>query len=550
MKARFEMQMRIVSVKQMVALETEANQLGLPYHLMMERAGKELADIVHRKYFSASNQIVLGLVGGGNNGGDTLIALTKLRKSGWQTRAYLVKPRNSDDPLMLELIKCGGEVKDAAGDRSFSYLKKWVKNADVVLDGILGTGIQLPLRKEISSVLKCVRSQTIEAKIVAVDCPSGIDCDNGDTARECLRADLTVCMAAVKTGLLKLPAFEFAGEIEVADIGLPHFLKGWEVASGELLSNEGIKKLLPKRGLDSHKGTFGTCMVAAGSVNYCGAVLLACKGAYRIGVGLVRAAIPGATYDALAGQLPEATWLLLPQQDGVISSDAAQVVTQNLMRSTALLVGPGLGQQEETRRFLHDLIAGNPNKSKKRSNFGFTQGDIPESHKLKVTLPPMVIDADALKLISKIDDWWNQLPKESVLTPHPGEMSEMTGLSVQEIQKSRVETAQKYAKIWGHVVVLKGALTIVATPKGKYAVAPAATSALATAGTGDVLAGMIAGLLAQGMDGYSAAKCAAWVHAIAGKIAAERIGCEAAVMAGDVADSIGTALKSITGIEN
>lgn len=543
------MKIRIVSVEQMVALEREANQSGLPYEVMMERAGKGLAEIVHQKYFTGPGQIALGLVGSGNNGGDTLAALIKLRELGWQTKAYLVKSRKPDDPLLVRFLKSGGEIKDLAGDKTHSLLKKWVKNASIILDGILGTGIQLPLRMEISGVLKSVRSSIAGAKVVAVDCPSGIDCDNGEAEKECLRADLTVCMAAVKSGLLRLPAFKLVGEIALVDIGLPRSLKNWDHISGEMVTSEMVKEDLPKRSLDSHKGSFGTCMIVAGSINFCGAVLLACKGAYRIGTGLVKAAIPGAIYDALAGQLPEATWLLLPHQDGMISSDAAQVVIQNMGRASVLLIGPGLGQVEETRRFLHDLIAGNPNKSDKRSNFGFTQGEVPELQKFKATLPPMVIDADALKLISKIDGWWNLLSKGSVLSPHPGEMSEMTGLTIEEIQKSRVETAQKYAKKWGHVVVLKGALTVIASPKGEYRIVPIATSALATAGTGDVLAGMIAGLLAQGMDGYSAAKCATWTHAIAGKLATEKVGCEASVMAGDVADSIGKALKSITGIE-
>ena len=550
MNAGFDMRIRIVSVDQMVALEREANQTGLTYHVMMERAGKGLAETVHQIYFVAPRQMVLGLVGGGNNGGDTLVALTKLRELGWEAKAYLVKPRNPDDPLLLEFAKSGGEVKDAASDKTYSFLKKWVKNANIIMDGILGTGIHLPLRAEISSVLRVVHSALTKAMVIAVDCPSGVDCDSGEVAKECLRADLTVCMAAVKTGLLKLPAFEFVGEIEVVDIGLPRTLKGWSNISGEMLTSMKVKEILPKRPLDSHKGSFGSCMIIAGSVNYCGAVLLACKGAYRIGTGLVRAAIPGAIYDAIAGRLPEAIWLLLPHQDGVISSDAVQVVNQNLERVSALLIGPGIGQQEETRRFLNDLIAGNRNTNDKKPSFGFTQGDSKEIHKPKAALPPMVIDADALKLITQINGWWNLLPKECVLTPHPGEMSEMTGLTIEEIQKSRVETAQKYAKHWDHVVVLKGALTVVASPKGEYAIVPVATSALATAGTGDVLAGMIAGLLAQGLDGYSAAKCASWTHAYAGKIAAERVGCEATVMAGDVADAIGAALKSITGIED
>ena len=193
----------------------------------------------------------------------------------------------------------------------------------MLLDGILGTGITLPLRGEIPEVLSIVSSQKKKPFIVAVDCPSGVDCDSGEAAKECLKADLTVCMAAVKQGLLKYPAHRFVGELAVVDIGLPRSLPAWNDVKGEVMAASKAAALLPPRPEDAHKGTFGTCMVAAGSVNYCGAALLAAEAAYRVGAGLVRVAIPGAIYDTIAGRLPEATWLVLPYTDGVINADGA-----------------------------------------------------------------------------------------------------------------------------------------------------------------------------------------------------------------------------------
>jgi NAD(P)H-hydrate epimerase len=541
--------MRIVSIAQMVELEKEANHRGLTYEKMMENAGKGLAGFVHQKHYKYFGQTVMGLIGSGNNGGDTLIALTKLLRDGWNAKAYLVKERNHNNPLIKNFCLAGGEIAEINKDKSFSQLKKWLKNSDVILDGILGTGIQLPLRVDVLKVLNLVKSFPHFAVIVAVDCPSGVDCDSGETADECLQADQTLCLAAVKAGLLKKPAFKYTGEISVVDIGLPKTLNGWKKIDGEVLTQSNVAGLISNREIDSHKGTFGTCMIAAGSVNYCGAVLLASKGAYRVGVGLVRAAIPGAIYDTLAGQLPEATWLVLPHTDGVFNRESAPLLLKNLDRISALLIGPGIGLQEDTRHFIEGLLAGAMKSPKNSRVMGFSDSRENQNSDQQIALPPTVIDADALKLLNKIDNWWNLLPENSILTPHPGEMSVLTGLSIDEIQKARVEIACKFAGKWKHVIVLKGAMTVVANPKGKYAIIPIATSALATAGTGDVLAGMIAGFLGQGLDAYSAAKIGAWIHGNAGLIAAEKMGNDASVMAGDVADAIPDMYKSTTGIK-
>lgn len=538
--------MRVLSTSQMVALEKEANQKGLSYEEMMARAGRGLAEIVYQDFFSKKRQKVLGLVGGGNNGGDTLVALAYLAKKGWKAQAYIVKERNPNDPLISALLREGGEIIDAVDDASYSILKKWVKNADIILDGILGTGAKLPLRTEISQILKNVKLAQSAAKVVAVDCPSGVDCDSGEAPEECMKADLTVCMAAVKVGLLKMPAFEFVGKIKVVDIGLPKSLPTWKQINGDVLCEKCLQRLMPKRRMDSHKGSFGTTIIVGGSINYCGAVLLASKGAYRVGAGLVRAAIPNAIYDALCGQLPEATWIVLPQVDGAIRREAAPLLFDNLKRSSALLIGPGLGLHKETQLFFECLIEELWKGWKIKRGMGFR--DTLQEEVENLDFPPLVIDADGLKLLAGIDMWYEKLPKNSVLTPHPGEMSVISGIPIDEIQKDRIGVAKDYASQWGHIVVLKGALTVIAAPHGDFAVVPIATSALATAGTGDVLAGMVAGFLSQGLDAYSAAKIGAFIHAKAGVIAAEKLGGEAPVMAGDVADAIPEALKSITDI--
>ena len=531
--------MKLVTVAQMRDIEKEADANGLPYAEMMENAGRGLAEIVNEIAFDDEWEEVLGLVGPGNNGGDTLVALTHLVEEGWHARAYVVK-RKKKDELVTRFLEAGGEVTFAEMDKDFSALGMCFESADILLDGLLGTGIKLPLKAEISAVLEqslfIMSDMENPPYIIAVDCPSGVDCDTGEAALECLPADLTVTMAAVKRGLLKLPAFEFVGDLALVDIGLPDDLASFYDLKTEVADHELVSGLLPERELDSHKGTFGTALIAAGSINYTGAALLAGMAAYRSGAGLVTMAVPSPLHGVLAGQLPEATWVLLPHDMGNISGSAAEALTKSLESASALLVGPGLGLEAKTKEFLEGLLTGKSNAKKQTSHIGFVHKEMKDD--VSVNLPPMVVDADGLKLLAKISDWHTKLPPLSVLTPHPGEMSVLTGLPKDEIQKDREAVASKYAKEWGHVVVLKGAFTVIAAPNGQLTVIPVASPALARAGTGDVLAGLIVGLRAQGLDAYDAAVAGAYIHAEAGLLAAEDLGTTASVMASDILNTI------------
>lgn len=531
--------MKLVTVAQMREIENEAYANGLTYAEMMENAGRGLAEIVNEVAFDDDWEEVLGLVGPGNNGGDTLVAMTHLLEDGWHARAYVVK-RKKKDELVARFIEAGGEVTFADSDKDLSALGMCFESADVLLDGLLGTGIKLPLKAESASVLE--QSLFIMAEleeppyIIAVDCPSGVDCDSGEAALECLPADLTVTMAAVKRGMLKLPAFEFVGDLALVDIGLPDDLASFYDLKTEVADLDLVAGLLPERELDSHKGTFGTALIVAGSINYTGAAYLAGAAAYRSGVGLVTMAVPSPLHGVLAGQLPEATWILLPHEMGNIAGNASSALTKSLESASALLVGPGLGLEAKTREFLEGLLTGKSNAKKQTSQIGFVRQEAIED--APITLPPMVVDADGLKLLARISDWHKLLSPLSVLTPHPGEMAALTGLSKDEIQNDREIIAAKFAREWGHVVVLKGAFTVIASPDGQMTVIPVASPALARAGTGDVLAGLIVGLRAQGLDAYDAAVAGAYIHAEAGLIAAEDLGTTASVLASDVLNSI------------
>ncbi len=537
--------MKLVTVSQMQAIEKEADAGGLTFDQMMENAGQGLADIIYDLFEDDRETEIVGLVGPGNNGGDTLIALAELAAEGWKSRAFLIK-RKKDD-LVKRFIEAGGEV--LSGENAFEKLAEAIETADVLLDGVLGTGTKLPLKKDIAEFLSEVNDILDGLDeyplVVAVDCPSGVDCDSGEVADETIAADLTVTMAAVKQGLLKLPAFEYVGDLEVVDIGLAEELSSLKELSVEVAEADSVAALLPERPIDSHKGTFGTALIAAGSVNYTGAVVLAGEAAYRAGAGLVTLAVPAPVHVALAGRFPEATWVLLPHELGVISANGAEVLAKNFERASALLIGPGFGMENPTKEFVENILEGRYSAKKAAQRIGFVHQETAKNEETNAKLPPMVIDADGLKLLAQVKDWQKKIPAPAVLTPHPGEMSVLTELSKDEIQDNRLEVASKYAKDWGHVVVLKGAFTVVASPDGRTTVIPVASPSLARAGTGDVLAGLIVGLRAQGLEAYEAAIAGAWIHAQAGLYAADDLGTTVSVLAGDVLDSVSDVISDL-----
>lgn len=547
--------MKLVSVAEMRTVEQEADASGLTYAAMMENAGHNLArQVMELAYFQDEEEDeiqVLGLVGPGNNGGDTLVALAHLAEKGWTARAYLVRRKPGQDALVERLEEAGGEVFLAEADGGFHQLQAFLEIADVVLDGILGTGFELPLKEDVGSVLAAVGGIIEQLEwppfVVAVDCPSGVDADTGQAAAQVIPAEATITMAAVKRGLLSLPAYELAGELRLVGIGDLEGLKSWQALRNLVADDKLAASILPARPADAHKGTFGTAFVVAGSLNYTGAALLAGKAAYRVGAGLVTLAIPAPLHTALAGQFPEATWVLLPHEMGVIASAAADVLSKNLERATAILVGPGFGLEETTREFVEKFLSRKTAARLGSRRIGFIQEEgEPETPTGGKGLPPMVFDADGLKLLAKIEGWQKLLPPATILTPHPGEMSALTGLSVEAIQQGRLEVARRFAAEWGHVVVLKGAFTVIAAPDGRTTTVPVASPALARAGTGDVLAGLIVGLRAEGVQAYEAAVAGAYVHARAGLAAAEVQGSAASVLAGDVLDAVADVLSELS----
>jgi NAD(P)H-hydrate epimerase len=334
--------------------------------------------------------------------------------------------------------------------------------------------------------------------VLAVDCPTGLNCDTGSLDPVALNAWITVTFAYPKWGQVQYPGAGACGVLLVVDIGVPTELEA--DLPVELVERRDVLNWLPPRPNDANKGTFGKVMVAGGSPLYTGAPALSASAAAHSGAGLVTLAIPRELHPILAGSLLELTWLPLASVDGVHSAGGAAPLVRRLEGYDALLVGPGLTTEESAGQFLDALLG-------------------PEGLDAGAWRGRTVFDADALNLLAKRPDWSRLLPPESVLTPHPGEMSRLTGLSIEEINGSSIATARRYAQEWGHVVLLKGAHTVVAHPDGRASVLPFANPALAKAGSGDVLAGAIVSMIAQGLDSYRAAIAGGFIHGLAGVMA-------------------------------
>ncbi|MBN1658388.1 MAG: NAD(P)H-hydrate dehydratase, partial [Anaerolineae bacterium] len=440
-------------------------------------------------------------------------------------------------------------------------LRGLLEGADVVIDALLGVGVKLPLREPLRAMLGVV-SDALAARrsapgleavvplqagdlplVVAVDCPTGLDANTGEIDPAALRADATVTFAYPKAGLLRFPGADRVGRLIVADIGIPPELA--DDVDLEMASSQEVRGWLPRRSNSAHKGTFGSVLIVAGSINYVGAAALSGAGASRVGTGLVTMALPGPIQMAVAANLPEVTYLLLPHDLGVVSRGAVEVVRKGMGEYDALLLGPGLTQEKEAVSFVHTLLG--TGRQERKGRIGFLAGGDEEVSDAGA-LPPLVIDADGLNALSKAVDWWKALPPGTILTPHPGEMARLVGeeMEVQDVQADREAVARRFAAEWNVVLVLKGAHTVVAAPDGRLRVIPFANAGMATAGTGDVAAGTIAGLRAQGLDAFEAAVAGAYVHALAGEIVRAEMG-DMGTVAGDLPPRLPLALARIRG---
>ena len=514
--------MKVVTVSQMRELERRAVAYGVSESSLMETAGliaaRRLAQIID----GVRGKRIVVLVGPGNNGGDGMVAARYLSDWGGLVTLYMAAGRRRDD----KFEDCRARhirVVEALDDIGLLELASYVSLADVVIDAVLGVGNDRPLDDSIRVIFEeiaRIHVEQPELKYVALDVPSGLNADTGDIDAACFHASITLTFGAPKLGLYRFPGAAYVGSVEVIDIGLPSEI-GADFLT-ELCDASAIARLLPKRPLDGHKGTFGSLLVLAGSRQFIGAPVLATTAAFRTGAGLVTLAAPE-TASRLAGPtLAEQVHLPLPETpDGHVAVSAVNELRAAAEKSNALVIGPGLGDVDSTRGLLQALLLTEP-----------------------YLATPSVIDADALNALAQTYRWWESLKSPAVLTPHPGEMGRLLGQTVSQVQRDRVVTAQQAARKWGKVVVLKGAHTVVVSPDGRTAISPFANPALASAGTGDVLSGVIGALLAQGLLPYDAARLGVYVHAAAAELVTRKIG-SSGLLASDLNPEIPVAMHRL-----
>jgi NAD(P)H-hydrate epimerase len=509
--------MRVVSVEEMREIERRAEaEYGLTSPTLMERAGQSVAEILRSHAGGDVRDLdVLVLVGPGNNGGDGRVMGRYL--AGWGARvSYFLWKENA--------LERNGQVVPAG--EPLENVREALASADIVVDALLGTGHARPLAPTMGQALALVQAERERRPggpiVLAVDLPSGLNADTGAVDEGTIVADLTVTLAFPKIGLYLFPGAELVGELEVGSIGLPDEMTippGMEVIDALL-----IRSSLPARPLESNKGTYGKAMILAGSPQYVGAALLAASAAGRIGAGLITIATTRELSHVYASSLVEATYCLLPPLDAK-PQERARVLLDALHGYRALVVGPGLGQSVATRDFLLRVFDG--------------VRTMPESER-----PRLLVDADGLNNLARAERWHERLPANTVLTPHPGEMARLRGgAAVSGGGADRLAVAQDCARAWGHVVVLKGAATLIAAPDGMLRLNWPGNPALASAGTGDVLAGTIGGLLAQGMAPYEAASAGVFLHSRAALLVSARLG-DAGLLASDLLPELPLALRA------
>ena len=518
--------MKVVTVDEMRRIEVESEARGVSTSQLMENAGLAVAEQARDALGDLKSEHVVVLVGPGNNGSDGLVAARNLDDWGARVHVYVCGERPADDPHLETLRDRAADVRDVRVETRPADLRRALDTAAMVIDAMLGTGRSRPLRGPIAAACAALAEAKTERRglfVLALDVPTGLDADTGAIDPATPAADATVALGYPKVGLFLFPGAERVGHLSVTDIGIPAGLD--EDAGLEVASPDWVAARLPDRPISANKGSFGKTLIVAGSARFIGAANLACAGAVRSGAGLVTLAAPRSLILAVAAALPEVTYVPLEETSWgeVDGPRAAARVLEALPAYDSALVGPGLGQGDGSVGLVTGLAEG----------LGGISG-------LRLAL-----DADALNILSRMAAWWTKFPG-AVVTPHPGEMARLTGRSVEEVQSSRIEIARAAAEHWGAAVLLKGAYSVTALAGERTVINPFANPALATAGTGDVLAGVAASLLAQGLPPFDAAVAAAYLHGAAGEDMRDALG-DAGAAASDLPMRIPPVMQRLRG---
>lgn len=502
--------MNVVSAAQIKALDAAAIEAGIPAGDLMENAGRGVAEAVVR---SAPGKRVVVIAGKGGNGGDALVAARLLREEGFQVRAFIM---SSIDELVETTRAKARLLHDKFPEvlQSLDELSEALRDADCAIDGLLGIGVDRPLSGRYLDVVRAMNDTDLLR--VAVDLPSGLSSDTGEIIGEVINADLTVCMAAYKLAHLLYPACDHCGRIDVVPVGYPDALWKSMMPIARVAEKEWIVQHLPVRRPDGHKGTFGRVFIIAGSLGMSGAAILCAAGALRAGAGLVTVACPRSIQQVIATALPEAITIGLPDRDGYLGEDALPPLRDALARADVVALGPGLGRNDDTGELIRTLLV------EMRS--------------------PLVIDADGLFALDP--ESLHQIAGRAVLTPHAGEMSRLIERPVWEIDTERIKIVRAFASEHHVILLLKGRPTAIGTPEGEVFLNTTGNTALATGGSGDVLTGIIAGILAGGASLRDAAILGAYLHGyVADYLARDRA--ERAIIPSDLLSALPYAIAEV-----
>ncbi len=489
--------MRLISTEEMQEIDRKTiSELGVPGVVLMENAGRAATDVFCREYVGLFPGPVLVLAGKGNNGGDGFVMARILADRGWQVQTLVLgiaEKIGGDAAKMLAILENLEQpltfVEDARQLRSSFAAAEPL----LVIDALLGTGLQSSVRGLYSEAIEIINSA--EVTVCAVDIPSGVDGATGRICGSAVQADLTVTFDHAKIGHGSEPGATCAGDLVVLDIGIPQAGRSGLQSDVLLTTANDAASWLPERPITGHKGRFGHLLVLAGSPGKTGAAALAGNAAVRSGCGLVTVAAPAAVHDILEVKLTEAMTAALPDQDGLLSFEAQLGITALLEGRQALAIGPGLGQSEGLIELLGWMV--------------------------KELELPMVIDADGLNLlVGQHELFTERTGGPLILTPHPGEMARLCGLTVAEVEADRYRVATEFAANHQVVLLLKGVRTLIAAPDGRVRINGCGNDGLASGGSGDVRTGLIGGLLAQGVESFTAASLAAWLHGRAAELVA------------------------------
>lgn len=518
--------MKILDARTMREIDRSAtDEYGVLGLQLMENGGRGVAEIVKRELVasSMSGRVVIA-TGKGNNGGDGYVAARHLKNSGLRVVVFSVAPveeLKGDAALNARAwLKMGGEVRTLKSEEDVEGCASSFRHASVIVDAIFGIGLASPVKGIAAKVIGLING--LDRKVVAIDVPSGIDATTGAVLGCAVRAGVTTAMALPKLGLYTYPGREYAGRVEVVDIGLPARLLTDGRIRWNLLCGDDVRGLLRPRARDTHKSACGHLLVVAGSPGKTGAAYMTAMGAMRTGAGLATLALPKGLNAVMEAKTIEVMTEPLPETvDGVLDEASFEALLRIAKGKSAIAAGPGLGNTEGVHRLMERMV--------------------------KETDAPIVIDADGLNAFIGRLGLLKDSKRPMVLTPHPGEAARLLEASPSEIQGDRIKAAKTLASMSGAIVVLKGASTVIATPEGDIYINPTGNPALSTAGTGDVLAGMIGGLLAQGYPSLTAACAATYTHGLAADKIKEARG-EAGMMATDLLPIIPEVLNTLIGI--